>query len=117
VIAKVILIGGYARLGKRVEAKPLFYSSVYKAALFGLLVFAFHILEEMIRRLVHRQDLAGAFREIRFDEVLGRSVIVFCTFIPLFGFRELRRLLGQDRFRTLLFRTGAASYPDQSSGF
>src|SRR5580698_8418742 len=39
VIAKVILIGEYARLGKRYEAKPLLSSALYKAFLFGLLVF------------------------------------------------------------------------------
>src|SRR5271167_3358973 len=47
VITKVILIGEAAHLGKKVETKPLIYSSVYKAFLFGLLVFAFHILEEV----------------------------------------------------------------------
>src|SRR5262249_16177259 len=39
VIAKVILIGEYARLGKKHENKSLLLSSVYKAFLFGLLVF------------------------------------------------------------------------------
>src|ERR1700752_3362338 len=36
VIAKVILIGEYARLGKKYEAKPLLYSVIYKAVLFTL---------------------------------------------------------------------------------
>src|SRR5271170_7800320 len=49
VIAKVILIGEYAHLGKKQEAKPLAYSAINKAFLFGLLVFAFHILEEAIK--------------------------------------------------------------------
>src|SRR5580658_5531307 len=37
VIAKVILIGDFMRLGKKQEAKPLIYLSVYKAFLFSLL--------------------------------------------------------------------------------
>src|SRR5271155_2047097 len=51
VIAKVILIGEYAHLGKKHEVKPLFESATYKAFLFSLLVFAFHIVEEVIKRL------------------------------------------------------------------
>jgi len=112
VITKVILIGEAAHLGKKLEAKPLVYSAVYKAALFGLLAFAFHILEEVIKRLVHGKDIAGAFHEIRLDDLFARSVIIFCTFIPLFAFREMGRVLGQDRFRALFFRTGAAPNPD-----
>ena len=108
VIAKVILIGEYAHLGKKLEAKPLIYSAVYKAFLFSLLVVVFHFFEEVVKQLVHGEDIAGAFHDIRFDDLLGRSVIVFFTFIPLFGFRELRRALGEEKFRALVFRTGAA---------
>ena len=42
VVAKVILIGEYARIGRKQEAKPLFYSAIYKAFVFCFLVFAFH---------------------------------------------------------------------------
>src|SRR5271167_4389031 len=52
VIAKVILIGEYVHLGKKHEAKPLLLSAIYKAFLFSLLVFAFHILEEAVRLLI-----------------------------------------------------------------
>jgi hypothetical protein len=112
VIAKVILIGEYTHLGKRHEAKPLFQSAVSKAFLFSLLVFAFHIVEEVIKLLLHGENLARASHEIRFDELLARSVVVFCTFIPLFAFRELQRVLGEDNFRALFFRTGAMAKSD-----
>jgi len=108
VITKVILIGEAARVGTELEAKPLIYSSIYKAFLFSLLVLAFHFVEETIKRLVHGKGMAGAFREIRLDELFARSIIVFCAFIPLFAFRELGRVLGQDKFRTLFFRTQGA---------
>jgi hypothetical protein len=105
VVTKVILIGEAVHFGRKLEAKPLIYSVFYKAFLFGWLVLAFHILEEMIKQLVHGKDIAGAFHEIRLDDLLARSVVIFCTFIPLFAFRELGRVLGQDKFRTLFFRT------------
>ena len=103
VIAKVILIGEAVHAGKKFEGKALFYSAIWKAFVFGLLVFAFHLFEEMIKHLVHGEDLAGTFHNIRMDDLLARTVIIFCTFIPLFAFRELRRVMGQDNFRALFF--------------
>lgn len=112
VIAKVILIGEYAHLGKKHESKPLFQSALYKAFLFSLLVFAFHIVEEAIKRRWHGENFATAYRGIRVNELLARSVVIFCTFLPLFAFRELRRVLGEDHFWSLFFRTGATKKTD-----
>jgi hypothetical protein len=115
VIAKVILIGEYAHLGKRQEAKPLFQSAVSKAFLFSLLVFGFHIIEEVIKLLLRGESMASASHDMRIDDLLSRSVVVFGTFIPLFAFRELQRVLGEDNFRALFFRTGAIAKSDPSS--
>jgi len=106
VVAKVILIGEYAHVGKRHEDKPLFLSAIWKAFLFSLLVFAFHIVEEVIKRLIHGADMAAASRDIRIDELLARSLIIFCTFIPFFAFREFRRVMGEDEFRAMVFGSG-----------
>jgi hypothetical protein len=114
VIAKVILIGEYAHLGKKHEAKPLIQSAVYKAFLFTLLVFGFHVVEEFVRLLIHRKDMVTALHEIRVDDLLGRSLVVLCTFITLFAFRELQRVLGEDYFRALFFRRGAMAKSDHS---
>jgi hypothetical protein len=106
IIAKVILIGEYARLGKRREAKPLVESAIYKALAFSLLVCAFHVVEEAIKALFHGRPLVSIFQEIRYEELLGRTIIVFCTFVPLFAFRELARVLGETEFRNLFFKRG-----------
>ena len=115
IVAKVILIGQYAHLGKRRESRPLFQVAIYKAFLFTLLVFAFHILEESIKRLFHGDAIAASSRSIRIDELLARSLVVFCTFVPLFAFLELRRVLGEETFSDMLFRTGAMAKSDSSS--
>jgi hypothetical protein len=112
VITKVILIGESAHLGKKYEAKPLVYSCVYKAFIYGLLVFAFHLVEEVVKRLAHGKDIVGAFHDVRLDELLARAVIIFGTFIPFFAFRELGRALGPEKFRGLFFRTGTALKSD-----
>jgi hypothetical protein len=87
-------------------------SAIVKAFLFSLLVLAFHALEEVIKRIVHGADMATASREIRIDELLGRALVVFCTFIPLFGFRELRRVMGEEELHALLFRSQETGKPD-----
>jgi hypothetical protein len=114
IIAKVILIGEYAHLGTKLEGKPIIESAVYKAFLFGLLVFVFHVVEEVVKELLHRENLATALREMRLDDLAMRSVVIFCTFIPLFGFRELKRVLGEETFYTLLFRGRPAARTDIS---
>ena len=77
-----------------------------------MLVFGFHVVEEVIKTLVDGDKLASAFHEIRLDILICRSLVVFCTFIPLFAFRELQRVLGEDKFRAIFFRTGTISKSD-----
>ena len=107
VITKVIMIGEYAKLGRRYEAGSLFVSAVWKAFVFTLLVFCFHVVEEVIKRLIHGDAMAAAARNIRFDKIAGASIVVFCTFIPLFAFREFRRVVGEKEFQALLFEKGS----------
>ena len=103
VITKVIMIGEAAKLGKRHEDKALLVSAVWKALVFGLLVFAFHVVEELIKRLIHGSDLAKASSDIRLEQLAGRSIIVFCVFVPLFAWREFRRVMGEEHFHALVF--------------
>jgi len=105
VIGKVILIGEMVRFGKELEHRPIYQSAFYKAFMFCLLVLAFHFVEEVIKRIIHGGAFGDVLREIRINDLIGRSIVVFCTFIPLFAFRELRRALGEDKFQALVFRS------------
>jgi len=104
VITKVIMIGEYAKVGSRHEDKSLMISILWKALIFGLLVFAFHMIEEVVRRLIHGADLEKASRQLRIDQLGSRAIVVVCTFLPLFAFREFRRVIGEEEFNSLLFR-------------
>jgi hypothetical protein len=103
VVTKVIMIGEYAKIGRMHENKPIFISAIWKAFIFSLLVFAFHFVEEVIKRLIHGASIEKASREIRFEQLGARAVVVFCTFISLFMFREMRRVMGEQTFISLLF--------------
>ena len=111
VIAKVILIGEMVNIGKHAEARPLYQSVLLKAVLFSLLVLAFHFLEEFIKRLIHGEPYGTVIRNIHPDELIGRSILVFCTFLPLFAFIELRRVLGEEEFYALFLKRGGADHP------
>jgi hypothetical protein len=47
--------------------------------------------------------MATTLHEMLIDDLLGRSLVVFCTFILLFAFRELQRVLGEENFRACSF--------------
>ena len=111
VIGKVILIGRMAKLGKRTEGRPLYQSVLFKSVLFGVLVFLFHLLEEFVKRLIHGEPSGTVLHNINFEDLIGRSILVFCAFIPLFAFMELRRVLGEEKLHNLFFKSGAAATP------
>jgi hypothetical protein len=112
VIAKLILLGELAHLARKCETKSLLASAVYKAFLFSLLVIGFHYFEEGIKRWLHGETFGGTFYEMSADLLLARSLIIFSTFIPFFAFRELRRVLGEDKFNKLFFTSGATAQSD-----
>src|SRR3974390_1661497 len=116
VITKVIMIGEYAKIGKRYEYKALLISAVWKSFVFGLLVFAFHVVEEVIKGLIHGADMSKATGDIRYEQFAARAIVVFCVFVPLFAFREFRRALGEESFNTLLFLSDGARRADLSKG-
>ncbi len=96
VIGKVILIAQMAHLGRRHEAKPLYQSVIYKSFLFGVVVFAFHLVEEFVKRVIHGKPFGTVWQETQWEDMVARTIVVFCAFIPLFGFMELRRVLGEE---------------------
>jgi len=66
-------------------------------------VFAFHVVEELIKHLIHGSGAAKAATDIRFEQLAGRSIVVFCVFVPLFAWREFRRVMGEETFVDLVF--------------
>src|SRR3954465_13512997 len=106
-IAKVMLIGQIAGLGKRFESEPLIVTVPVKALLYGLLVALFGVLEHVIEGVVHGKGWAGivhAFLSIGIYEILARTLMVIFTFIPFFALWELNRVLGEGKLYALFFK-------------
>ena len=98
VLGKVVLVAETLRLGRGLEEKPLIVPTLYKTFLFTVCMAVFDIAEGLIRGLIGGLGPMGAVDEVisRFNyEWLSRALVIFFAFIPLFGFRELRRVLGE----------------------
>jgi hypothetical protein len=110
ILAKVIMVGDVVRLGRRLEHKPLIYSTLLKTVVFSLFVGAFTIIEEMIKGLWKGEGLTGGLIELLGKgnhELLAGCLIVLVAFIPFFAFRELARVLGDGKIWALFFRRRA----------
>jgi len=114
VIGKVILIAQMVHLARGYERKPLYQSVLYKSVIFGVVVFAFHFVEEFIKRVIHGKPFGTVWHETHWEDLIARTIVVFCAFIPLFGFMELRRVLGEEKLY-LLLRTRGGVEEDSAS--
>ena len=107
VLAKVVMIGDVLHLGRRLEHKPLIYSTLLKTIVFTIFVGAFTLIEHVIKGLWKGEAFVeqfGNFLGKGYHEVLAGSMVVFVAFIPFFGVKELGRVLGQEKIRALFFR-------------
>ncbi|MGN6733796.1 MAG: hypothetical protein ACTHMB_17785 [Candidatus Binatia bacterium] len=110
VLAKVIMIGDLLRLGQRMENKPLIVSAFFRTVMFSVWVGIFSVLEETVLGLLHGKGLANGVEEIAsrgWYELVSRCVVIFVAFIPFFSFRELERVMGAEKLRTLFWRQRA----------
>jgi hypothetical protein len=109
ILSKIILLGEYFRLGRKHEGRPLINAAVFKALQFSVLMAVFHVLEEIIKNLIHGHTVASALQELvsgRLVEVLGRNLVFFCALVPFFVVRELRRVLGEHKASALFLHKG-----------
>jgi hypothetical protein len=107
ILAKVIMIGDVLRIGRGLERKPLIYPTLYKAVVFSFFVGAFIVIEHAVKGLWEGRGLTGGLSDFfgkGIHELLANCLVIFVAFIPFFAFRELGRVLGKDKIRTLFFR-------------
>ena len=106
ILAKVIMIGDVLRLGHRFQDKPLALTTLFRTIVFTLWTGVFSVLELVVEGLWHGESPAGSIHELTSDvyRVLARALIVFCAFIPFFAFKELGRVLGEEKIISLFFR-------------
>jgi hypothetical protein len=71
----------------------------------------FDAIEEMIRGLIITKNLGEAFNGLiheHFSKMwLGGLIMVGVSFLPFFTLKELSRVIGDHKFRSLLFKGGS----------
>lgn len=112
IMAKIVLIGEWVKLGKGTEERPLIVTVLVKSFLFTLLYMAFELLEKLIENLVHGLDFSAALHALggpASKEYLPHAACIFLCFIPFFALLESRRVLGEGRFQSLFLRGESAA--------
>ena len=106
ILSKVVMIGDVIRLGRRLDHKPLIYSTLLKTVVFSLFVWAFTLIEHVAKGLLKGEGLTGDLAEFLrkgHHELLAGTLILFVALIPFFAFRELGRVLGRGKVWDLFF--------------
>jgi biotin carboxyl carrier protein len=115
VLAKVVLIGEFFRVGDKLTNKPLIYPIIFKSAVFAVLLICFHIFEGTLTGVLHGKTLFQSIPSIgggTLQGILMVGIIMFVALMPFFAFRELDRAIGTQELHNLLFgdatKAGAA---------
>jgi len=112
VLAKIILLGEGARIGRKHEDKPLILPTLHKTIVFAIWVIGFKVLEHMIGGLLRGKGLAGGFHDLISKdgyEILANGLVMISAFVPFFAIKELGRVLGREKLHALFFRRRMAT--------
>lgn len=107
VLAKVVMLGGALSLGRRFLGRPLIVRTLYMAFVFSVWTAVFGVFEHTVFGLVLGKGLAWGIGQVKGNggyELLARCLITFCAFVPFFAFKELSRMLGEDKIGAIFFR-------------
>ena len=106
ILAKVIMLGEFLKVGERFNERPLIIKTVYKAFCMSLLAMVFSIVEFAVERLMSSGGLSAMLREIIVNghrEIFAHTLIIFINFIPLFAIWETGKASGEGQLWNLLF--------------
>ena len=108
-LAKVLMIGEELHLGEYFKDRPLIYPILMTSLLFGILLIAFRVIEQVIAGLLHGQTMVESIPSVGGGGLTGvimSGTIISVSLIPFFALRSLRRLIGGPELYALLFVRG-----------
>lgn len=71
-------------------------------------------LLEVVKRIIAGKPRGTVWHNLRMEDMV--ALVVFCAFISLFGFRELRRVLGEEKLYALVRGRGVAEDAKSPAG-
>lgn len=109
VLGKVILIAEGLNVADKHKDKPLIYPTLYKSIVFFVILCVFSILEHFVRGLFKHETMAESLSGLgggSLPAILAHGLIMFVVLIPFFAFREIGRVLGENKLYHLFFVEG-----------
>jgi hypothetical protein len=106
-LGKIMLVARALHLGDWADDAPLIYPTLLKSALFGLVLAAFKILEQIGVGLYHQRSFQESIANIgggTLKGILTLTLLLFVMLIPFFAFSELQRVLGEGKLSQVFFR-------------
>jgi hypothetical protein len=110
VLGKVILVAEGLHVAERHKEKPLIYPTLYKSFVFFVLLVLFSLLEHLVRGFFEDKAITDSLSEIgggSLPAVLAGALVMFVVLVPFFAFREIGRVLGENKLYHLFFLEGA----------
>ncbi|MDR7039532.1 hypothetical protein J2X36_004308 [Methylobacterium sp. BE186] len=105
ILAKIMLVAESLDVRPHFQGRPLIYPILARSCAFAALLVGAYTVEEVALGLWRGETLANSVPAIGGGGISGlasASVIMAVALIPYFAFRELGRVLGRGRLRTLL---------------
>jgi hypothetical protein len=85
VLAKFVMVGDVLRIDRRLEEKPLIFSTLLKTVVFSIFVGIFTLIEYTIKGLWKGTGLNGVLANFLAKgphEIISGCLVVFVAFIP-----------------------------------
>jgi len=105
-LAKIALVAKALHLGDQVNDAPLVYTTLVKAALFTLVLVCFKVLEDVAVGHYRGKSFQQSLADLgggTWTGILSFVLIMLMMLIPLVGWIELQRVLGEEKFKAIFF--------------
>lgn len=106
ILAKIILLGRFFKLGERYLDKSLIFPTIYGAVIMTCFVVVFAAAEKFVTGFFEGKMMADVYHHLLthgFREVVGVGPVFFFFFIVFFAFIQLERVIGEDKLFNLFF--------------
>ena len=101
-----MLVAQELHLADQFKGAPLIYPTLFKSAVFAIILGFFKILEEWALGWYHGKSFSESMTSIgggTLNGILSIVLLLAVLLIPFFGFTELRRVFGEDKLVKLFF--------------
>ena len=97
VLAKFMLLGNAANIGKRHKDKPLIWPTLYMSLMFLILLLVLTTIEELLVGAIHGRSLGNSLAHVVGPSLyvgLATCFVMFLILVPYCAFQEPRRRTG-----------------------